>query len=62
LTYEEELRELAKGKKNVWDTSNPRANKTYGSRGFSNKKPMNLNKVEHLMEIIDHYKAKLLVA
>ena len=36
--------------------------KAAGQRGFSGQKGVTSNKVEHLLEIIDHYKAKLITA
>ena len=59
VLMEDELRELAKGKKSAWDTKHPKGS----ARGFSGRKAVGTsNKVEHLMEIIEHYKAKLINA
>ena len=56
---EQELKNLAKGKKSEWDKKN-QTKQT--NRGKSSGKNLHTNKVEHLLEIIDHYKAKLLTS
>ena len=55
---EQELVNLAKGSKSSWDTKQPKK----PVRGKSGPRNLQTNKVEHLLEIIDHYKAKLLAS
>lgn len=53
---------MAHGKKSEWDTVKAPTNKKSSSRGFSGNKNLSTNKIEHLLEIIDHYKTKLITA
>jgi len=53
------LKTLAQGKRSEWDTKKPLAKQ---GRGQSSNKTGSSSKVEHLLEIIDHYKAKLITA
>lgn len=56
------MKSLAQGKKSSWDTVKaPLVNKS-SSRGFSGNKNLSSTKIEHLLEIIDHYKKKLITA
>jgi translation elongation factor EF-Tu-like GTPase len=62
LVMEQELKTLAQGKKSGWDTAKaPLVNKS-ASRGVSGNKNLSSTKIEHLLEIIDHYKQKLITA
>ena len=58
LVLEQQLKNLAGGKKSEWDKKHP----SKQTRGKSAHKNLQTNKVEHLLEIIDHYKGKLLTA
>ena len=55
---EQELVSLAKGSKSSWDTKQPKKQ----VRGKSGPRNLQTNKVEHLLEIIDHYKSKLMAS
>ena len=60
---EQELKMLATGKKSLWDTKN----KTMYSGGPKHQRlpsgqKGDSHKVENLLEIIDHYKSKLITA
>jgi hypothetical protein len=58
LQLEGELKALALGKKSDWDSKKPLGKQI---RGQSSNKSSS-TKVEHLLEIIDHYKTKLITA
>jgi hypothetical protein len=60
VILEEELKALAQGKKSEWDVTKKPLEKQ--KRGQSSGKNLSTRKVEHLLEIIDHYKAKLITA
>lgn len=57
-----ELKSMAQGKKSNWDTNKAPIPKKNNSRGFSGNKNLSNNKIEHLLQIIDHYKQKLITA
>ena len=56
---EQEIVGLAKGKKSQWDTKHPKRPASKGQTGGRN---LQTHKTEHLLQIIDHYKAKLITA
>lgn len=58
---EEELKALAQGKKTEWDTTKKPVPKQQ-RRGESSGKNLSTKKVEHLLEIIEHYKKKLVTS
>lgn len=62
IALEQQLNEKAHGKKSNWDTVKAPLGKKTSSRGFSGNKGPSSNKIEHLLEIIDHYKQKLLTS
>lgn len=56
------MKTLAQGKKSGWDNVKaPLVNKG-APRGVSGNKNLSSTKIEHLLEIIDHYKQKLITA
>lgn len=56
------MKTLAQGKKSGWDTLKAPLASKGPTRGSSGSKTLSSTKIEHLLEIIDHYKQKLITA